>query len=607
MKEIKLSILGIILILWYSCIEQKQDKLFTKSKVQKLVSGKGNNTLLEINEEVFKRMFAERKGNEEIEVPFEDEILKLRLHLLSDNYSVNTTNFDFTGHVALIKPVSYEGFVVDDADSSFASITITTEDFFGFISSNKYGTFTLEKKKLREYLISKSVAETQDTTISFTCGTVDTLKKIELPVTGSPVQRLIGNKCLTIDYEVVHNDYLRLGTVQNVVNWINQMFSSVRALYAKEGWTLSIKSIYVHTSPDGYSLQTDKALEQLKDRRKNDPLFTGTFLQLIQSVNGGAMGGIAYVGAMCNNDYNVSVAQVLPNSGSLYPSYSWNINVMSHELGHNCGSPHTHSCTWPGGAIDNCYTPEGSCSPGATPVNGGTIMSYCHLKQSIGMNMANGFGEKPHALIESKIVAANCLPCSVVIDTVKPVPPPPSSGYGLISVNKPANQSTTYTGGFAYPYKGEQPVQSFPANLANDNNKITFSRTDRELSPKLSIDLQSVCDIKKIVIIPRADCCYNLSNFNVMVDNNLVFTRNGSLIRDSVSVDLVNTKGRLVSLNANQSWYNTVTGTYLQISEFKVYGSCGTVVVVPPVVVCKYDTFKIKKFYLIDSIVKTCK
>ena len=602
MKEIKLLLIGIVLILAYSCIEQKQAKLFTKSKVQRLVSGKGNNTLLEINEEVFKRMFSEKKDNEEIEIPFEDEILKLRLRLLSDNYSVNTTNFDFTGHVAVIKPVSYEGFVIDDADSSFASITITTDNFFGFISSDKYGTFTLEKKKLREYLISKSVAETQDTTISFICGTIDTLKKIEFPIMSNPVQRLVSNKCITLDYEVVHNDYLRLGTVQNVVNWINQMFSSVRALYSKEGWTLSIKSIYVHTSPDGYSLQTDIALEQLKERRKNDPLFTGTFLQLIQSVNGGAMGGIAYVGAMCNNDYNVSVAQVLPNSGSLYPSYSWNINVMSHELGHNCGSPHTHSCVWPGGAIDNCYTPEGSCSPGATPINGGTVMSYCHLKQSIGMNMANGFGEKPHALIESKIAAASCLACSVVIDTVKPVPPP-SSGYGLISLNKPANQSTTYVGGFAYPYKGEQPVQSFPANLANDNSKVTFSRTDREVNPRLSIDLQATCNIKRVVIVPRVDCCYNLANFNLTVDNSLAFTRNGSLIRDSITIDL-DMKGRIISLNANQSWYNTVTGTYLQISDFKIYGSCGTVVSPPP---CTPKDTTYKVWRLIDSTGKICR
>ncbi|MFN8331580.1 MAG: hypothetical protein U0T81_10250 [Saprospiraceae bacterium] len=40
------------------------------------------------------------------------------------------------------------------------------------------------------------------------------------------------------------------------------------------------------------------------------------------------------------------------------PTYSWTIEVMTYEMGHNIGSNHTHWCGWTGGAIDNCYTPE---------------------------------------------------------------------------------------------------------------------------------------------------------------------------------------------------------------------------------------------------------
>lgn len=40
---------------------------------------------------------------------------------------------------------------------------------------------------------------------------------------------------------------------------------------------------------------------------------------------------------------------------SNFPNYSWTVEVVTHELGHNIGSSHTQSYSWPGGAIDNCY------------------------------------------------------------------------------------------------------------------------------------------------------------------------------------------------------------------------------------------------------------
>lgn len=85
-------------------------------------------------------------------------------------------------------------------------------------------------------------------------------------------------------------------------------------------------------------------------------------------------------------------------------------------MGHNVGSKHTHWCGWPGGALDDCYTPEGNCQPGPTPTNGGTIMSYCHLVPSVGINFNNGFGPVPGDKIRGETtyaannncIAANC-------------------------------------------------------------------------------------------------------------------------------------------------------------------------------------------------------
>ncbi|MCS6808140.1 MAG: M12 family metallo-peptidase [Bacteroidota bacterium] len=60
--------------------------------------------------------------------------------------------------------------------------------------------------------------------------------------------------------------------------------------------------------------------------------------------------------------------------------YSYEVQVVAHELGHNFGSPHTHSCLWPGGAIDSCAESEdGVCFKNSRP-RIGTIMSYCNSR-----------------------------------------------------------------------------------------------------------------------------------------------------------------------------------------------------------------------------------
>jgi hypothetical protein len=62
------------------------------------------------------------------------------------------------------------------------------------------------------------------------------------------------------------------------------------------------------------------------------------------------------------------------------PDQYFSVYLLSHELGHTLGSPHTHNCSWPGGPIDRCTVIEGtseSCLDGFREDPNGTIMSYC--------------------------------------------------------------------------------------------------------------------------------------------------------------------------------------------------------------------------------------
>ncbi|MEM9928600.1 MAG: M12 family metallo-peptidase, partial [Bacteroidota bacterium] len=122
-----------------------------------------------------------------------------------------------------------------------------------------------------------------------------------------------------------------------------------------------------------------------------------------------ASGGIAVLDGLCHplTAARMSFSSIHPNFAAV-PIYSWSTMVIAHELGHQLGSQHTHACVWNGNntAIDGCAgITEGLCGTPSIPAEGGTIMSYCHLRAP-GINFDLGFGAQPGAVIANRVAAA---------------------------------------------------------------------------------------------------------------------------------------------------------------------------------------------------------
>ncbi|MGQ9819547.1 MAG: M12 family metallo-peptidase [Candidatus Kapaibacteriales bacterium] len=105
-------------------------------------------------------------------------------------------------------------------------------------------------------------------------------------------------------------------------------------------------------------------------------------------VAGISYGGTPFVGSLCNKDWGYCVLGIRGNAKYPTLNYTWDVNVATHEIGHNFSLPHTHNCYWLPNMIDTCVTGKtagvgDACLKNADPIpRPGTIMSYCHLTNS---------------------------------------------------------------------------------------------------------------------------------------------------------------------------------------------------------------------------------
>ena len=117
-------------------------------------------------------------------------------------------------------------------------------------------------------------------------------------------------------------------------------------------------------------------------------------------------GGVAYIDVLCNASYGYGVSQVYGSFDLSQPSQIWDALVVTHELGHNFGTPHTHCYSPP---LDKCYANEAGCYSGPVVASRGTVMSYCHLLAGGLSNIDLVFGDVVRARIGQSVGAASCL------------------------------------------------------------------------------------------------------------------------------------------------------------------------------------------------------
>lgn len=352
-----------------------------------------------------------------LQIPYQGqniEVLLYKVTLFTEDFSLDT---DKAKNVFYQKGAYYRGIVNGDVNS-VASFNFFNGEFNGILSGESWGNLVVGKLQQPNNQIDYIVYSDAKMKVAndWDCYTKEEGYEISQSdnITGRETNTV---KCVTFYFEVDFNLYTQNGSnVTTATNWMTSVYNNVQTLFTNDGITTALKSVFVWTTADPYVSMPSGSTsgDYLGTFAQNRPVFNGDVGMLV-GIDPGGLGGVAYLNSICGQS-NYAYSDVNFNYSAV-PTYSWTVQVITHEFGHSLGSPHTHGCAWNGNntAIDGCgqqagYS-EGTCAQGPIPSTTvkGTIMSYCHLISGVGISLANGFGPQPSALIASTVNAKTCL------------------------------------------------------------------------------------------------------------------------------------------------------------------------------------------------------
>lgn len=363
-------------------------------------------SILEVDQPAIEQMLAEKNGYMNLALPNGKggtvELELSRSDIFAAGFSVKTA-VPSDDVVEESLGVHYRGIVRGDY-RSVAAISVFKNEVVGFYSTEAGGDTVIGRFGGENPNNEHVLYATKDMKVSpeFSCHADET--RVSLPV--SPLQmgaEAVANACVRIYLEANYDLFQNKGSVAATVSYLTALFNQSAILFANDGVAVSISEIFVWNSPSPYI--GSPALGMLQQFRSNRTTFNGDLAHLVTLGNS----GIAYVDVLCDRS-NAYAASGVFSTFSNVPTFSWTVDVFTHETGHNLGSDHTHACVWNGNhtAIDGCAAVEGFCPQPGLPAGGGTIMSYCH-NTAVGTNFTLGFGPQPRAVIVNRFNAANCL------------------------------------------------------------------------------------------------------------------------------------------------------------------------------------------------------
>ena len=484
----------------------------------------------------------------ELSIPYNGAIVKLDLYkvnIFAEGFHVDT---DKAKNIAYEKGVHYRGIVKGDYNS-VASFNFFNNEFNGIASNDELNNLVIGRLDNKNHNNFTDYIVYSDSKMQVGSGFECSFKDDESLHRDEPIvaNRDINSvRCVTMYFEVDYNLFqLNGNSTTTTTNWMTSVFNNVKSLYNADGITVSLKSMFIWTTLDPYEGIGTSSSTYLYKFNEVRPIFDGDVGQLVGKDPGG-LGGVAVgINGLCSQN-NFSYSDVdFAYTNATYPTvptYSWTVQVITHEFGHLLGSRHTHSCAWNGNntAIDNCASSAlGSSAEGyscrTTPLTipsttaKGTIMSYCHLVGGVGIKFSNGFGTQPKNAILNAVNNGPCLSTDCINTCINTVSSISINNVGTDTATISWVDSGTFTAWKVrvYPFGGTPgswvtvTTNNYVVNGLNSNSYYVA-----EISPSCTAGLE--IGGRQLIFVTAANFC-----------SGIVFTDSGGATGDYTDMETV--------------------------------------------------------------------
>jgi len=267
------------------------------------------------------------------------ELELTKVDIFADGFTVVTSSSG--GQTVDYKESAHYRGVVKGSPGSIATLSVLGDEVVGMYSIPDQGNFVLgrlggDNPDNSHILYAEADLAVQS---SWECLTKEDNTPITQPTTTGPAPQLAGG-CVRIYEEADHDLFLNKGSVTNTVNYITAVFNQSATIYSNDGISISLSQVFVWDTASPYTgSDASTLLSQFQSYRNS---FNGDLGQLV-AIRG--MHGIAAgFNGLCNsNTDNKQCFSGIEPTFSNVPTYSWTVDVFTHELGHLLGSRPTHA------------------------------------------------------------------------------------------------------------------------------------------------------------------------------------------------------------------------------------------------------------------------